>query len=208
MKRVTPDDQFLDEQFDAEMALRPLVKVVKAAESTLTHVMRLLKSVLRGAGGAGSGWTAENGHVPGSQGGNEQILYHGTTQNALDQIKSEGLQPAWATFQKGHVLMTPSYQLAQHYAELRSRDRGDKPLILEVRIPAEHLDKMIDTDTNKPFDEQTIEGTMHVQYAGTVPGSWISAVYELGENGKLQRRELAAGQVVYAVVFVREGKAS
>jgi hypothetical protein len=70
---------------------------VKTAESTLTHAMRLLKSVLRGAGGAGSGWTAENGHVPGSQGGlGASIMadtwYHGSTATDLTSFSNDKIK--------------------------------------------------------------------------------------------------------------------
>ena len=50
------------------------------------------ESKSRTLGGPGSGWTAENGHVPGSQGGNEQTLYHGTSsKEKLQSILKDGI---------------------------------------------------------------------------------------------------------------------
>ena len=64
---VSPSNQPVEPE--VLLRLRKLLGVEpKAAESTLTHVMRLMKSVLRGAGGAGSGNFGHAGR-PGEVGG-------------------------------------------------------------------------------------------------------------------------------------------
>jgi hypothetical protein len=123
----TDFDDYLHSQVSeyAEQSSKPeKLEPPKTAESTLTHVMRLLKSVLRGAGGAGSGWTAENGHVPGSQGGisreDATSLLKDTLTVAGDSAKAWA--SGWAFNFSGKEQLIESFQpnLKEVHAKLES----------------------------------------------------------------------------------------
>lgn len=91
--------------------------------------MNLATTISIFAGGPGSGCRGRNC-------GRKRTYYHGTTSSNVYSILQNGLK-------KGRrVYISSNYNTASMYADLRSRELGEKPIVLEIRIPEKIVEKM------------------------------------------------------------------
>ena len=182
-------------QFDkVERGLREL----KSHLGTKEEWVKYAHAGLRTLGGPNSGWTAENGHVPGSQGG--AVVFHGTAEEHIKSILNNGIR-----LQYGKVYATSSLEEALGYA--RDGQVGNthrRGVVFEVHIPKSAMSRFSSKTAGRLYPEKGI----HTVYRGskTIPSSWIKAVYEPNKHNKMLRRELSSGDasVIYVAVMIED----
>ncbi len=168
-------------------------------------------------GGKGSGNFGHKGRK-GKEGGSSQgdeteiepqhlIFYHGTTDEAIESIKKEGLVPRrgkgyhrlvsekagediaddyYVGYRKASVFFSPSKSRAQNYADAYASHYNIDAVVLKITIPADKLSKV-------KLDEKDHEGRRMV---GKIPPEWIT----FDDTKAVGSTE---GLVFYAVIFVK-----
>lgn len=149
-------------------------------------------------GGPGSGWHAEQGHVPGSQGGtarpvsDREVYFHGTTHAAVAKIRREGIKSAdllagHETVQGPHVFMSTSIDEAVHYAVQRASASKEPtaPVLLQVKVPASHAAALHHYATGNLAGRPTARGARdtRVSFPDRIPPEWIVKVSEVAPSG-------------------------
>lgn len=109
--------------------------------------------------------------------GRHSTLYHGTTSDVLDKIKSQGLRPGMGGeigegSQKDAIYLSPDKDWAKNFASHKSKFTDGEPVVLEVLVP----DQKIETDPEDP------KGRI---FRGSIPPANIKP---LQENRKLHYR--------------------
>jgi hypothetical protein len=136
-------------------------------------------------------------HPSGPQGGQFapkntcKTAYHGTTPEAADRIKTEGIRSDKNSDRRGRVpssYLTTSERRAHYYANYKGLTKqpdgfyAGRRAIVRVEVPKNVWRKRAESDTESDNDSD-------YQLPGDVPAEWVTGISILGLDGALERHD-------------------
>ena len=120
--------------------------------------------------GSPEGGQFTTGPGSGETGGDDDVLFHGTTASRLNGIKEHGLAPRGHPGDQGSTYFGRVLDVASRYAN-EAGTVDDPPRILRIMIPREHQGNI----SGLP-----LFGTAYRSFRGTVAPEWIDVMDESG----------------------------